>query len=545
MPKRRASLPNATKESPAKKANTEIKLKPVIELTQQNIPTSTNIVPDYDPLIAINQAEEEEEEEEREEIENFRILDTLAWLLETNTSDCVALTVVEVESGNCRLLIATNSINDSSRKKSKLISNLHLTILDLSKIASGKMDKNQEKNLAKRIYESKLRLAYKGSLATPLSENDISLLKNLIDEAYQNSENSRKIPQISIDEKIINFKKSRIQISGAIELANRTLRRLYRFKAHILNEKKLRKSLIAINDNIMTKNNEPNFIKFNKFGSMNIKDALRLTREKAREYVIIATHSKGDIVHAETKILDFLMAARLIDSKKTGIYDIGISKKSCPTCNLTYQESQKIIPSELMTAKSHQIKFEAWGIPLFLQEKTEKRNRHCLKSFGYIHLKTKDTEEFIPISSFEDYDRKIKEIHPEDSKVIGAYLNRDQKMVKKISQAFYQKYTSLEKITPNDGCMSHSSPEKPKEKRNNEERENKTPTDPKVRKLSEAFTSIFKEMTDKTDEEVNTFAILGAKELMKLASLHGFFSKKNNSPEGTIETAQKGSYNQP
>lgn len=277
-----------TKGSPAKRANTATEMGPVIDLTQQNIPTPpTNILPDYDPLIAINEAGEEEE---REEVENFRILDTLAWLLETNTSDCVALTVVESESGNCRLLIATNNIHANPRSSNGSVAHMNEVLKTLSRFSSGEMTQQQEKKLMLHIFEKKLYGAYKGSLVNSLSPHTMTSLKKLINTCYDNATNG-EIPQIPTTAND-QFTSSILQTSAAITLANRILRRFYRIKNQLNTNSNtpLKKALCNIDYN---KDDQVHFLTFNEHGSAKVEDAIRLTQSENQAstgYGIVTTH---------------------------------------------------------------------------------------------------------------------------------------------------------------------------------------------------------------------------------------------------------------
>lgn len=460
MPKRRASLPNATEESSAKKANTKTEPQPVIDLTQKNIPAPTNIVPDYDPLQAIN---ETEEKEEREEIENFRILDTLAWLLETNTSDCVALTVVESDSGNCRLLIATNSIHANPRKSNQSIAHMNEVLKTLSKFSSGKMTKEQEKEVIINIFERKLRSTYKGSLVNSLSTHTIASLKKLISTSYDNATNG-EIPQIPTTAND-QFTSSILQTSAAITLANRILRRFYRIKNQLNtnNNTPLKKALCNIDYN---KDDQMNFLSFNEHGSAKIEDAIRLTQSENQAstgYGIVTTHTKDQkTVHAETKLLDYLMATRIITKTDKKDHDFGISKKLCPSCNDLFNQLETTIDGTISKPKAHNVHFENWGIPLFLQDEyTTNDKKPNPKTFGYLRVyeKDKEKESFIPFSSLKDYENKLEKFNSRKGVTAEGYLNRDHKLVEEMKHLFDQRKSFSEKNTDN-GCISHSSPEK-------------------------------------------------------------------------------------
>jgi hypothetical protein len=310
-----------------------------------------------------------------------RCLTNLAWLLEESESNCFALCLV-----NNKLLIAANNIHSGTRD-SKLLTMVADTMSYLSQFVVEKDVSEKRKEVIKKIFLEKIGNRYKGQLAAQFDE---AAREKVVDSFLENPEISPK----NMDKKLAEVCNAHYQedsLAAMIEIGKKVQRRLDRVEKFLKNNTD---SPLAMALKGYAKSQKVKHIKLSdSAASLSDRDWLLDSNDAGCALLLTNDH----LVHAELKVVDYLLVSRLLTSKESlyQSYYIGISKRCCYDCSRVIKLVNDYAKNELkqeeiikIMAESHR-SYSNWGVPKFLFTPDElglKRHKdHCPE--GYISTK--------------------------------------------------------------------------------------------------------------------------------------------------------------
>ncbi len=367
-----------------------------------------------------------------------KCLDYLAWLMESNSSDCAAICLV-----NKHLLIAENSITSSTKKTTENYAHVKYVIQYISSTTSKNNQESTTEALLKKILLQKIRGKMQGALVNSFSDEE---RENIISIIIQHAkEKDSEIFKDNLYDKSLQKKLKKEIKHGEAELGGiiATVARSLRYVSY------LRKNLTSdLKEAIQV--NEERRVTLSEYGGVNFTDAKWLRSGDQPGYAILAFPKPAQLdkknekensknlgtIHAELKIIDFLLASRILTQSEGSKFFIGISKRCCPRCDQAIKSVNEIKKDAIAVSGIHEIDSEErWSRPVFLMKGDENSENNYKKG---LHLAEKNKSKYyimkegdFPKSSDQNIDFE-KEY--QNSSI--TFLNRDDELIRKIREDF-------------------------------------------------------------------------------------------------------------
>ncbi len=393
-------------------------------------------------------------------------LDTLAELLELSSASCTSICLI-----NKQLLITDNQILAGAKENSNHIDHIQNVIKYLSAASSleNKTYPNEIKGMIADICIRKFKAKRVGrnNAINSLNDEQLKKLADILAEAALNYDGEKR-RCISIDDTMDNFDVAQSEaVAFFAELGNTLIRRLHRVKTAL----KVDVNMQELKNAIQARQRADCFVKYSIQDNLSYSDYIRVHHAEQPGWFIVATHDEGSIggkscfVHSELKMIDFLIASRILTmsgkQQDAPIY-IGISKRCCKNCHQRIKLLNALLGASIMTAPGyHSVTVKEDSVkPIFLREEQVSWADNN-KDFNHVAYYLDDDDEPIFIDSFQEI--------CEHEKDVDIFLLRDANLIEKISELLTKKNDAIENKEPaskkhkkDAESMYHRSPVKAK-----------------------------------------------------------------------------------
>jgi len=303
-------------------------------------------------------------------------LNRIAWLLQSSSTGCVAVGLV-----GKKWLIADNDIFGGTDNDHKNVTFIRDSLFYLSQVARVKNVKDEETSLSlkrialvKRIFQRKFVGEAKGYLkpAEAYQDQIFAEIEQILTIMFAASTSTEAINNaISISQHRLRkgATHSFVQVAGAFELGLLILRRLKGIEKKLLFPKT--KADHSLKTGLAALEGQGRIVRYSKFDDIACEDDTWICNSDEIGYALIAITAQVEGIHAELKLIDFLLASRLWheDSKvQDSVITVGISKACCLYCSDAIKfTNEAIIEKRLLTANpiqvggAHYRGFDGWN----------------------------------------------------------------------------------------------------------------------------------------------------------------------------------------
>ena len=374
---------------------------------------------------------------EQEKLNANNALDQLAWLLETNPASPTAVCIV-----NNTLLVSANNIDHSTGETTKQVEHIDDLLNYFIARVAGKATSEQRKSILRQMCLQKLEGESYGMIKTLLNPQELYLLLNTL----INDDRWEAIIPMDIIKRIPHSKEIVAQGVQFVQDTMRRFERLERFLASNPEAEHLRNTLDV------TGTEARRFIHFSPYGAANYSDRSWILNREKKGYVILAIN-RGS-VHAELKLIDYLLASRILSEDDKTSYYIGVSIPCCSGCYRVINLINQVLKAEIIkVAGTHGQAFDDnWlkNRPVFLLlldkllDRTYEKGLYLCehhKSEGHLEAYDQDgnlIESYYPLKSLDSCDEECAALleENEDIERIKIYLYRDYTLVKELREQF-------------------------------------------------------------------------------------------------------------